>query len=128
LARWIVVLAGAYLMTAGYAGVLLVKNRSIGSFKASGILQALKWAVIAGLLWFAALGTYGQGVALMGDIGTMICWPTMLGLSLIVSNIVAVLTGEWKGMGGPLRLMALGVFIIIVATVVMAYASTLKAT
>ena len=62
----------------------------------------------------------------MGDMGTMIGWPMMLGLSLIVSNAVAVVTGEWKGMGGPLKLMLLGVFVIIVATVVMAYASTLK--
>jgi L-rhamnose-H+ transport protein len=127
LARWVVVLAGAYLMNAGYAFILLIKNKSFGSFKTPGMVKALKWAVIAGLLWFAALGTYGQGVALMGDIGTMICWPVMLGLSLIVSNIAALITGEWKGMGGPLKLMALGVFVIIVATVLMAYASTLKA-
>jgi L-rhamnose-H+ transport protein len=127
LARWVIVLAGAYLMNAGYAVVLLVKNKSFGSFRNPGMLKALKWSVVAGLLWFAALGTYGQGVALMGDIGTMICWPTMLGLSLIVSNVAALMTGEWKGMKGPLKIMALGVFVIILATVVMAYASTLKA-
>ncbi len=62
----------------------------------------------------------------MGDMGTMIGWPMMLGLSLIVSNAVGVFTGEWKGMGGPLKVMLLGVFVIIVATVVMSYASTLK--
>ena len=114
------------LMT-GYAIILLIKNKSLGSFKTPGKFKALKWSIIAGLLWFAALGTYGQGVALMGEIGTMICWPVMLGLSLIVSNAAAIMTGEWKGMGGPLKLMALGVFVIIVATVLMAYASTLKA-
>ena len=126
LARWVVVLAGAYVMNAGYALILLVKNKSFGSFKAPNMFSALKWSIIAGLLWFAALGTYGQGVALMGEMGTMICWPMMLGLSLIVSNAVGVFTGEWKGVGGPLKLMLLGVFVIIVATVVMAYASTLK--
>ena len=127
LARWVVVLAGAYVMNAGYALILLVKNKSFGSFKSADISKALKWSVIAGLLWFAALGTYGQGVALMGNIGTMICWPMMLGLSLIVSNAFAVATGEWKGMGAPLKTMSLGVFVIIIATVLMAYASTLKA-
>jgi len=127
LARWVVVLAGAYLMNAGYAVILLVKNKSFHSFKTVGMSKALKWSIIAGLLWFAALGTYGQGVALMGEIGTMICWPMMLGLSLIVSNAFAVITGEWKGMGGPLKLMLLGVFVIIAATVIMAYASTMKA-
>ena len=127
LARWVVVLAGAYLMNAGYALILLIKNKSIGSFKTPGMFKALKWSIIAGLLWFAALGTYGQGVALMGEMGTMICWPMMLGLSLIVSNGFAVATGEWKGMGGPLKIMSLGVLVIIVATVLMAYASTMKA-
>lgn len=127
LARWVVVLLGAYIMNAGYALILLIKNKSFGSFRTPGMVKALKWSVIAGLLWFAALGTYGQGVALMGDIGTMICWPMMLGLSLIVSNAAAVITGEWKGTPGPLKIMCAGVGIIILATVVMAYASTLKA-
>jgi len=126
LARWVVVLAGAYLMNAGYALILLIRNKSFSSFKTPGMMKVLKWAIIAGLLWFAALGTYGQGVALMGDIGTMICWPVMLGLSLIVSNAVGVMTGEWKNMGGPLKLMLIGVLVIIVATVLMAYAATLK--
>ena len=124
LARWVVVLAGAYLMNVGYALILLIKNKSFGSFKTPGMFKALKWAIIAGLLWFAALGTYGQGVALMGEIGTMICWPTMLGLSLIVSNIAAMITGEWKGAAGPFKIMLAGVAVIIAATVVMAYAST----
>jgi len=125
LARWVVVLAGAYLMNAGYALILLIKNKSYYSFKTPGMFSALKWAIIAGLLWFAALGTYGQGVALMGEKGTIICWPMMLGLSLIVSNIAAIITGEWKGMKKPFQIMMLGVFVIIVAAMVMAYASTI---
>ncbi|VGO11982.1 L-rhamnose-proton symporter [Pontiella desulfatans] len=126
LARWVVVLAGAYLMNVAYALFLLFKNKSFGSFKTPGMIKALKWSIIAGLLWFAALGTYGQGVALMGEIGTMICWPVMLGLSLIVSNVAGMITGEWKGVAGPFKIMLLGVTVIILATVVMAYASTLK--
>ena len=63
----------------------------------------------------------------MGDIGTMICWPMMLGLSLIVSNAVGVMTGEWKGTPGPLKTMCVGLGIIILATIVMAYASTIQA-
>ena len=75
LARWVVVLIGAYIMNAGYALILLIKNRSFSSLCMKGIASVVKWAIISGLLWFAALGTYGQGVALMGEIGTMICWP-----------------------------------------------------
>ncbi len=128
LARWVVVLAGAYLMNAGFALVLLVKNKTFASYKQPQMFKALKWSIIAGLLWFAALGIYGQGVALMGDIGTTICWPIMLGLSLIVSTVVGVITGEWKANPGPLKLASLGIFVMIVATILMAYASTIKAT
>jgi len=126
LARWVVVLAGAYVMNAGYALILLIKNKSFNSYQTPNMFSALKWAIIAGLLWFAALGTFGQGAALMGDMGTVIGWPMMLGLSLIVSNAIGVFTGEWKGTGGPLKIMLLGVFVIILATIVMSYASTLK--
>ena len=62
----------------------------------------------------------------MGDIGTMICWPMMLGLSLIVSNVAAWFAGEWKGMKKPFQILLLGVLLIIVATILMSYASTLK--
>ena len=41
--------------------------------------------------WFAALGVYGQGAALLGDIGPIIGWPILLGLSLIISNYWAFL-------------------------------------
>jgi L-rhamnose-H+ transport protein len=50
----------------------------------------------------------------------------MLGLSLIVSNVVAWFAGEWKGVRKPFQVLLLGVFLIIVATVLMSYASTLK--
>lgn len=129
LARWVVVLLGAYAMNAGYALILLIKNGSFGSLTSlstPGMLAALKWAIIAGLLWFAALGTFGQGSALMGDMGTVIGWPILLGLSLIVSNAIGVFTGEWKEASGPLRLMVCGVLVIIVATIVMSYASLIK--
>ncbi|MEM8893616.1 MAG: L-rhamnose/proton symporter RhaT [Bacteroidota bacterium] len=125
LARWVVVLVGAYLMNAGYALILLIKNGTLGSFGVEGGMKVIKWAVISGLLWFAALGTYGQAVALLGSIGTMIAWPVMLGLSLIVSNIVAVMTGEWKGAGGAMKIMVGGVVLIVGATALMTYTTTL---
>jgi len=71
LARWVIVLIGAYAMNAGYALFLLFKNNSWSSFGVAESSKAYKWAIIAGLLWFAALGVYGQGAALMGDIGNI---------------------------------------------------------
>ncbi|MFZ5829352.1 MAG: L-rhamnose/proton symporter RhaT [Planctomycetota bacterium] len=126
LARWVVVLAGAYVMNAGYALILLVKNGSFGSFSTPGAAAAYKWAIIAGLLWFAALGVYGQGAALMGEMGPVIGWPMLLGLSLIVSNALAVWAGEWRGAAGPLRIMVGSVAVLIAACCLLAFANTVK--
>jgi L-rhamnose-H+ transport protein len=124
LAAWVVVLAGAYLMNAGYAVVLLFKNRSWGSFGIAKSGKAYLWAIVAGLCWFAALGIYGQGSALLGEIGPVIGWPILLGLSLIISNIWAYGAGEWKGAGKSFRVLLLGLAVLILASVILGYANT----
>lgn len=126
LARWVVVLAGAYLMNIGYAVFLLVKNRSCGSFSVAGAGKAYRWAIIAGLLWFAALGVYGQGAALMGSLGPVIGWPMLLGLALIVSNVFAVWMGEWRGAAGPLKIMIAGVTVLILACCLLGYSKLIE--
>ncbi|MCD6354113.1 MAG: hypothetical protein J7L95_01045 [Prolixibacteraceae bacterium] len=126
LAAWVVVLAGAYLMNAGYAVILLFKNKSWSSFGVAKAGKAYMWAIIAGLSWFAALGVYGQGSALLGEIGPVIGWPILLGLSLIISNIWAYAAGEWKGAAKPLRLLLLGLAVLILASVILGYANTVQ--
>lgn len=125
LARWVVVLLGAYAMNAGYALFLLVKNRSWDTFRTAGSGKACKWAVIAGLLWFAALGVYGQGAALMGALGPVIGWPMLLGLALIISTVLGVLTGEWKGARGPFQWMMGGIAVLILAICLLGYSNSI---
>lgn len=124
LAAWVVVLAGAYLMNFLYSAVLLTKHGTWGSFGTAGAGKALRWAVIAGILWFGALGVYGQGSALMGGLGPIIGWPMLLGLSLVVSNFIAYKVGEWKGASGALRIMITGLAVIILACCVLGYSNS----
>ena len=124
LAAWVVVLFGAALMNVGYALFLLIKNKSWSGFRVAGAGKAYRWAIITGLLWFGALGTYGQGAALMGRIGPIIGWPILPGLSLIVSNALGFFTGEWKGAAGPFRLMVAGLIVLIGACMILGYANS----
>lgn len=126
LAAWVVVLLGAFIMNLGYAVVLLLKNNSWNSFRVPSSGNAYKWAILAGLFWFAALGIYGQGSALMGTMGPIIGWPILLGLSLIISNIWAVRSGEWKDAKKPFQLMLVGLAIIILASGLLGYSNTLS--
>jgi len=124
LAAWVVVLAGAYLMNAGYSVFLLIKNKSWSSFGVAKSGKAYMWAIVAGLFWFAALGVYGQGSALMGDLGPVIGWPILLGLSLIISNLWAYLAGEWKGAKKPFMILLLGLLVLIAASVILGLAAS----
>lgn len=126
LAAWVVVLWGAFLMNALYALVLLVKNKSFATYKGAVHTKAFRWAVVAGLFWFAALGIYGQGAALLGSIGPVIGWPMLLGLSLIISNIWAYREGEWKNVKVPFRIMIAGLAVIIVACMILGYSNSLN--
>lgn len=123
LAVWVVVLWGAYIMNAGYAIVLLFRNKSWNSFGVARAGNAYAWAIGAGLLWFGALGIYGQGATLMGEMGPIIGWPILLGVSLIISNIWAYMNREWVGAPRPFGWLLTGLFILIMATVLLGYSN-----
>ena len=111
-------------MNAGYAIVRLTTNKTWGSFRVKKSGKAYMWAIVAGIFWFAALGVYGQGSALLGEIGPVIGWPMLLGLSLIVSNTWGYTSGEWKNAKKPFRILIGGVAILIIASVILGYANS----
>lgn len=119
LAIWVVVLWGGFAINALYALFLLFKNNTWSSFSTPNAGKAYMWSIVAAILWFGALGIYGQGATLMGEIGKVIAWPIMLGLSLIVGNVWSYMNKEWDGAKKPFNIMLLGVAVIIVAVVVM---------
>lgn len=124
LAIWVVVLIGAYIMNAGYAIFLLFKNKTWNSFSVPKSNKAYMWAIAAGLMWFGALGIYGQGATLMGDMGPIIGWPILLGVSLIVGNVWAYLNKEWKGDSKPFMWLMVGLLVLIIATVILGYSNS----
>ena len=124
LVAWVVVLWGAFLMNALYCVYLLFKNNTWRSFSEVNSFKAYRWSVIAGLCWFAALGVYGQGAALLGDIGPIIGWPILLGLSLIISNYWAYRAGEWRNAKKPFNLLLMGLVILILSATVLGFGST----
>ena len=131
LIAWLIVFIGAYAMNALYSLVLIVKNNSWSNFSVAGSKKAYMWSIIAGLCWFAALGLYGQGAALMNgasenNLGNIVGWPMLLGLSLIVSNIWAYRSGEWKGAKKPFNLLLVGLVVLIIASVILGYSNSLS--
>lgn len=120
LAVWVVVLWGGFIINAGYAVFLLTKNKTWNSFSTPNAGKAYMWAIIASVFWFGALGIYGQGATLMGDLGAVIGWPILMGGGLIISNVWAYRSGEWNGAPKALKTLLLGIAVIVIGIVVIA--------
>ena len=130
LIAWLIVFIGAFAMNLLYSLVLMVKANSWSNFKVSGSAKSYMWAIIAGLCWFAALGFYGQGAALLNEVsnsnlGNIVGWPMLLGLSLIISNYWAYKSGEWKSAKGPFKTLMIGLVVLVVAALILGYSNTL---
>jgi L-rhamnose-H+ transport protein len=126
IAAWVVVLWGAIAFNLLYVLALLIKNKSWKSYTYPHSANAYKWAILAALLWFGSLAIYGYGAAKMGELGTVIGWPVFVGLSLIFSNMWAVLSREWKSAKEIKKLLYLGILILIIATMLLAYANAIN--
>lgn len=122
-----VVVFGGLLMNAGYAVILLFKNKTWGDFKFSvhGSRKSFVWALLTGFLWFLPLGLAGIVSQEIGEMGNVISWPVMLSLSLVFGNIWGYMTGEWKNTKYSFILMFVAAFVLIVASLILTFKDNL---
>ena len=67
---------------------------------------------------------YGFGASSLGPLGASIGWAIFLCFTILAANVSGFATGEWKGAHpGAIRLMVTGSGLLIVAAVVVGYAS-----
>lgn len=125
LAVWVVVLWGAFILNALYSMFLLFKNKTWSSFAVPKAGKAYMWSIVAAVCWFGALGIYGQGATLMGDMGSVVGWPMLMGGGLIVGNVWAFINKEWEGAKKASNWLLIGMVVICVGMVVIGYSNSL---
>ncbi len=114
---------GGFLANAIYCCYRLSKNSSAAKFTEPG--AGFNWflGALMGAFWFGGLAIYGLGVARMGDFGTVIGWPLLMGAIILTSNAAGFATGEWRGAGVATALyLAAGMAIILFALWILALA------
>jgi L-rhamnose-H+ transport protein len=94
-AIWPLALTAGAITNAGYAWLLLKRNRTAAELKG----PAGHWALGAamGALCFASFLVYGQGATALGELGGIVGWPLFMSMALITSNALGALSGEWRG-------------------------------
>jgi L-rhamnose-H+ transport protein len=125
LVAWVVVLFGGVIVNVVYAVYLLVKNNSMKTYSTQGASKGIIWALLTAILWFAALGVYGQGAALMGEFGPAIGWTMFLALALVISNGWGIGGGEWKGVPRAFTILMIGNVVLIISWIILGYANSL---
>jgi L-rhamnose-H+ transport protein len=113
-------ITGGFVANLIYCVHLMRKNSSFSRFYDRGIGINWIYGASMGALWFGGQALYGVGVYRMGELGTVIGWPVLMGMIVITSNVAGLATDEWKGSSARSRAYLLaGMLIILVALAIL---------
>ncbi|HBF38087.1 MAG TPA: hypothetical protein DDW50_12280 [Firmicutes bacterium] len=94
-ATWCIILAGAFVVSTIYCGVLLFQNRSLKLFQRKESVRNCSYTILMGLIWFGGTNLYGISVLYFGKFGPSIGWPIFQSVQIMAANLLGILTGEW---------------------------------
>ena len=112
-------LLGGSLAQFVYCAFLFNKNKSFKNFSEPATTSNWFGAAAMAFFWFGGMAIYVLASALyLGNRGPIVGWPLFLSATIIVSNILGVLTNEWKGVSQKAFVrMYSGIACLIVAIV-----------
>jgi hypothetical protein len=121
---WAFACVGGLLVNVGYASFLMTKN------KTWNLLFSRKYEIItgalAGLQFIISVILVGRGMVLLGIMGASIGYGIQQSLQILGGQTIGFAGGEWKGVTGkPRRIMYLGLGVILLAVIILAYSNTL---
>lgn len=118
-AIWSLTLTAGFLVNAGYSVWLLGKNRTWSLFATAGGFGHWLLGALMGLICFGSFLVYGMGATALGPLGGIVGWPLFMSMSLITSNTLGAITGEWRGTSRTSYSYSMvGIALLIVAIVI----------
>ena len=124
---------GAWVTNVIWCIILMIRNRT-GSqlirLPASGggsLPFYYLMSLLSGAMWYFQFFFFGIGRSKMGEYD-FTCWAMQLALLILVSNLYGKIFREWVGVSKlPRRIVLVGMIIIIIATLIIAYGNYLGA-
>ena len=119
-AIWSLCLTAGLIANAGYSILLLQRAGSWKLFRSAPVSYWV-WGSLMGVLCFGSFIVYGAGANALGSLGAVVGWPLFMSMSLITSNTLGWVSGEWKGAPPQAMRYAIGgIVVLIVAITVIA--------
>ena len=124
----VVVLLGGFTVNALWCLFLNLKNKTGGDYLKSGapVASNLVFAGLAGALWCSQLICLMTAKPAMGKMD-YVGWAVLMACQILFSTLLCIFLGEWKGTSRRTRsLLALGLSMLLLASVAVGYSGTLK--
>jgi len=113
-------LVGGFFSNFLYATHRLRTNGTFCRFFQPHALRCVGWSAFMGLLFVAGMTTYAGGVAVLGSFGGIVVWGNSMAATILASSLWDLANKEWRGR--PVRVMATGVGVLLVAIVLLGLA------
>ena len=128
-AVWAVVLGAGFIPNLCYCLYLLNRNRTWNLFRGSGWLKETFLGAAMGFLWLGGMVGYGIGATWCGKYGTSAGFVVFAAAIILTSNLLGMLTGEWKATSTKtMRLLAVGTALIVASVVILSLGGLFSAT
>lgn len=119
-AVWALVLGAGSLPNVAYCLFLLARRGGWKLFRQAGWPKETMLAVTMAVIWLAGIVIYGLGATLVGKYGTSVGFALFVAAMILASNLIGLVTGEWKGTSRETKkLLAEAVAIILAAVIVL---------
>ncbi len=119
-AAWALVLSGGFLPNILYPAGLLWRRRTWPFFGKRGWPRELALGLAMAFLWLGAIVSYGIGATFVGKYGTSVGFTLYIAASILSSNAIGLVTGEWKGSSSNTRkLLAAGISMILASVAIL---------
>jgi L-rhamnose-H+ transport protein len=119
-AVWALVLGAGFIPNLLYCLYLLVRNRTWPLFHQTGWPTESLLGVAMALLWLGGMVGYGIGATLAGKYGTSVGYVLLTASIIIASNLLGILTGEWKATSPKTKkLLAAGIALIVGSVIIL---------
>jgi L-rhamnose-H+ transport protein len=117
---------GGWVVNTAYCVYLFRKNGSAANFlKFSPIMNTLRGVMMSVLFVAGAVIYTIAATTYIPTIGPVVGWPVFLSATIIVSNLLGVASGEWKGVSRGTFGWLYGGVALLIASVVLASLSNL---
>jgi len=106
----VVVLAGGFVINAGWCLWQNAKNRSFGDYRKGALAWVL--SALAGVIWAMQFVCQKIGEPALGSM-RYVSFALVMGSCVLFSSVLGVVLGEWRGTGGRTRTaLAVGIFLL----------------